>query len=569
MGRPEKPLAGTGPVTEFAGALRELRRRAGLTYRDMAERTHQASSALSQAASGSTLPSWELTEAYLRACGEVSIDQWRRRWSAAAAERAAMAPSPITAIDFGTTASTATFIHHMEPAGLHDLLQEMRLQAGNPTLRELSLRSRLPKSSLADMFHGRVPRRESLMRLIDACAPPEDLRAKVLTAWETAVLDRQAIQSSPQNSAPIRTLPPTTTTFVGRDGELADLLSRTSGSRTAPAISVIGGMAGIGKTALALHAAHLAADYFPDGQLYLNFHAHHPNTGPEDPGTVLERALCVLGDEREFLPPDLDVRTALFRSRLAGTRTLLVLDDVDSEEQVRPLIPAEGSCRVLITSRRQLHGLADADSLTLDVLSPTDAVTLLGRVSERDPASDPEAFEDIARSSGYLPLALCLAAGRLRSRPSWSPGDLVKSIKDSLNSLDESDPLVGPIRKALENSYAQLSPQHQEVFQYAGLHPSPEFDSYAMAAFADVDPLSMRRALEDLVDRSLLTQPSPDRYRLHELVRQFAADRARREVSTEKIDDAERRLTDYYRHTAGAAYQQMVTSQTEGQASTR
>jgi predicted ATPase len=227
-----------------------------------------------------------------------------------------------------------------------------------------------------------------------------------------------------------RHLLPDTALFAGRDREMDALLALAgqAGSGDTPGavvISAIDGMSGVGKTALALHAAHRLADHFHDGHLFINLAGFTAGRHPLDPAQALADLLRDLGIPPQLIPADLEARAAFYRDRLHGTRTLIVLDNAAGEDQVRPLLPGTGSCLVLITSRRRLAALDDALPLPLDVLAPAEAVTLLRRAArlpatptshDSDDDSETRLLEQVAGLCGCLPLALLIAAALLRAR---------------------------------------------------------------------------------------------------------------------------------------------------------
>jgi transcriptional regulator with XRE-family HTH domain len=242
-----------------------------------------------------------------------------------------------------------------------------------------------------------------------------------------------AFQLAP-NSA-LHQLPADIVEFTGREAELARLRATAAGSaarRRAPVvISAIAGMAGVGKTALAVHLAHELAPRFPDAQLYVNLHGYEP-AQCLSPAQALDRFLRALGVPSEALPTDLDEQAARYRALLAGRRALVVLDNASSAEQVRPLLPGSSTCLVLVTSRDRLSGLVATEGarlVSLDVLAPGEAVELLAGVVGHDRvAAEPEAAAEVARLCGYLPLAVRIAAARLAARPAMGVAELAERL---------------------------------------------------------------------------------------------------------------------------------------------
>ncbi len=362
----------------------------------------------------------------------------------------------------------------------------------------------------------------------------------------------------PRAGSSLRLLPATTPAFTGREDELAQLLALAdmAGVGDAPGtvvISAIDGMAGIGKTALAVHAGHLLADRFPDGQLFIDLHGYTRGLTPRDPADVLAVFLHAFDVPPQKIPADLEARAALFRERLAGTRTLVVLDNAAAEGQIRPLIPAESRCLVLVTSRRRLKALDDAHTLALDVLPMPDAVALFLAVASRASAeTDAGLLEEVVDLCGRLPLALRIAAALIRHRPAWSLTRLADRLRQARSNLQGFTDGDRDLVAVFDLSYQVLTASQQELFRSLGLVPGPEADAYSAAALLDTDPASAEGLLQDLVDHSLLTESPPGRYRMHDLLRLHARTLVGRDPADQR-DRAADRLLDYYRHTAGRA----------------
>ena len=360
---------------------------------------------------------------------------------------------------------------------------------------------------------------------------------------------------SPAQTVP-RQLPAAVRHFTGRQAELdmlTRLLDETDASSGTVVISAIDGMAGIGKTALAVHAAHRLAEKFPDGQLFLDLHGYtqgHPSRTADEALTWLLRAL---GVPPRGIPADGEQAAALYRQHLADTRTLIVLDNAATEAQVRPLLPGTGSCLVLITSRRRLKALDDAHVMSLDLLAPPDAVALLRAVAGpgRIPADDPLAIE-VAELCGLLPLALRIAASLLRHRPAWNLEHLAGRLHDQRHRVTALNDGERELAAVFDLSYTSLEPAHRRLWRRLGLVPGPDLDAYAAAALVQADPKSAGGLLEDLVDHSLLTAHAPDRYRLHDLLRAHARTLAAALPEPDRVRALDR-LLHYYAHTAQSA----------------
>ena len=362
-------------------------------------------------------------------------------------------------------------------------------------------------------------------------------------------------EASTLSSVP-RQLPATVRLFTGRQAEL-DAFARLPGENGAfsgtVVISAIDGMAGIGKTTLAVHAAHRLAEWFPDGQLFIDLHGHTKGYRPRSPAEALEAFLHALGVPAQQVPEDVDQRAALYRQRLADTRTLILLDNAVDEAQLRPLLPASPGCLVLVTSRRRLKGLDEAHSLSLDLLPAQDAVVLLRAVvgPDRIDADDP-LLGEIARLCGRLPLAIRIAGALLRHRPAWSLEHLASLLRDQHRRVSVFRDGERDLASIFDLSYRGLDEQHRRVLRRLGMVPGPDSDAYAAAALLECDPTTATWLLEDLVDHNLLIEYAPGRYRLHDLMRAHARALATSDPQADR-DAALDRLLRYYAHTAQSA----------------
>jgi DNA-binding SARP family transcriptional activator len=353
-----------------------------------------------------------------------------------------------------------------------------------------------------------------------------------------------------------RQLPAAARHFTGRRGELDRILDLLGPSQPTDVrggtvvISAIDGMAGIGKTALAIHAAHRLAEGFPDGQLFLDLHGYTQGQRPRTATQALAWLLRALGVPPGQIPRELEQAAALYRQHLADTRTLIVLDNAATEAQVRPLLPGAGSCLMLITSRRRLKGLDDAHTLSLDLLPAPAAVALLRAVigPGRIPAEDPR-LSEIAELCGYLPLALRIAASLLHHRPAWHLEHLAEQLRDRHRRVAALSDGERELAAVFDLSYTSLDEQHRRLWRRLGLIPGPDLDAYAAAALVQVDPTLADGLLEELVDHNLLTAYAPGRYRLHDLLRAHARAQAADDPAPDR-DAAVNRLLRYYAHTA-------------------
>jgi len=284
-------------------------------------------------------------------------------------------------------------------------------------------------------------------------------------------------------AAATRTLPRDLASFTGRQRELEQLVEAAANARGVVGIHAIGGMAGVGKTAFAVHAAHRLADRFPDGQIFLPLHGHTPGQHPVDPSDALASLLATAGVPAAQIPPRLEARMALWRDRLAEKQLLLILDDAADSEQVRPLLPGAGSSLVLVTSRRHLSALDDATTISLDTLPPWEAAGLLVRLAGRAGLSpDDPAVADITRLCGYLPLAIGMVARQLRHHPAWTPAGRAAELAEAVDRLELMATENLSVAAAFNLSYEDLTEDQQRLFRRLGLHPGADVDGYAAAA---------------------------------------------------------------------------------------
>lgn len=347
----------------------------------------------------------------------------------------------------------------------------------------------------------------------------------------------------------VHTLPADVASFTGRRAELERIrqeLPGRSASGGVVRIDAIDGMAGIGKTALAVHAAHQLAGQFPDGQIFLRLHGHTPGQQPLEPGDALATLLLATGMSADQVPRGLEARQQLWRDRLAGKKVLLVLDDATGSDQVQPLLPGTASTLVLVTSRRRLSALAEAVPLTLEPLEAEDATVLFVRLSLRPglEAAD-QSIARIVALCDYLPLAIRLMAGKLKYRPTWSTSDLAADLASASNRLDYIQAENESVAAAFNLSFRDLSERRQRFFRRLGLCPGSDIDAYAAAALDGTDLNTARANLDDLYNHHLIDEPTRGRYRLHDLIREHAAALSKESDPAEQ-EQAMARLFDYY-----------------------
>ena len=374
-------------------------------------------------------------------------------------------------------------------------------------------------------------------------------------------------------------LPADVGVFTGRSQELAELdrlLARTAktaaaarvrgGSSTAMVISTVSGTAGVGKTALALRWAHRVRSEFPDGQLYVNLHGFDPEQ-PLPAADALAGFLRALGLAGQNIPVEVEERAAAYRSLLDGRRMLIVLDNASSVEQVRSLLPGAASCMVVVTSRDSLAGLVarhSARRLDLDLLPLDDAVALLAALIGRRVQAEPEAAATLARLCARLPLALRVAAELAAARPTISLAELVGELADEqrrLELLDAGGDARTAVRGAFSWSYQHLPAIVARAFRLIGLHPGPDFDSYAVAALADTSHDQAQQIVDRLARAHLVQAPRPGRYGMHDLLRTYATHLADVEDSEAERRAGLTRLFDHYLATAAAAMDTLIPAE--------
>ncbi len=359
-----------------------------------------------------------------------------------------------------------------------------------------------------------------------------------------------------------RQLPVDIDAFTGRPGAMEQLEELLGGERDriqGPAvICAVAGTAGIGKSALAIHAAHRVAERFPDGQLYVNLQGATVGLEPLAPLEVLGRFLRALGAGPAAVPTRLEEAAALFRSRVAGRRLLVVLDDAADAAQVRPLLPGSAGAGVLVTSRRVLSTLNGARHVRLEVLNPGEAVELLGRLAGLERvAAEPEAAEEVARICGWLPLGLRIAGGRLAVRPNWPVSALAERLADARRRLDELELAEVGVRASFDVSVEQLRAGDDpvdraaaEAFGLLGLLDGPEVGVPVVARLLEASEERAERVLERLVDAQLLETPAPGRYRMHDLLRLYARELAGQQYAQPVLAAALTRALGFYAATA-------------------
>lgn len=432
--------------------------------------------------------------------------------------------------------------------GFGDRLRHDRIAAAL-TQEELAERAGLSVRAISNLECGRVrrPRRGTVQRLASA----------LLTAGQD---HRKAAEHRLRPA--VAQLPADLADFTGRQKEVSFLTGllaagRAAGSPGAVVTVAVTGAGGIGKTALAVHAAHQATTYFPDGQLYLDLRGS--STQPVAPAAALSRVLRDLGAEPTAAPLEEAERAARYRSITGGKKLLVVLDDARDAAQVRPLLPGGPGCAILVTSRRSLAGLESARPLHLDVMEEDDASALFARIAGPvRAASEAGSVRQVLATCAGLPLAIRIAAARLASRPGWTVRVLVSRLDHAQRPLDELRAGDLAVRTCFSASYESLRQDHDgevasRFFRLLGLAEGPDISLPAAAALAGTSAEVAEAALELLVDASVLQSPVSGRYRLHDLLRAYACERARDEEPADVRHAAIRRMLRWYLYTAAAA----------------
>lgn len=384
-----------------------------------------------------------------------------------------------------------------------------------------------------------------------------------LRGLEQAILAEDPALKGPRPSRPGRPyprpaqLPPADRAFTGRDDEFRQLAALLTGASSGSQghVVAVNGPGGVGKSALALQAAHAVADDFPDGQLYVNLHGATPGTKAATPFDVLGRMLRALGFDDSAVPSDLDEAAALFRSVTAERRILIALDNASGAAQVRPLLPAPGSGSVVVvTSRSVLAALDGATHIALHRLSDDESVTLLGRLAGGDRVSaEPETAREIAAMCDNLPLALRIAGARLVSRPDWDLAALRDRLRDEAARLDELEHADLAVRASGAVSVVGLPATAAALFALLGVVDLPEFSVGVVSALADREIRDVRADLDRLVDAQLLIATPQDRYTQHDLLRLYAKELARGQVSRADRTAATTRVLHHFLAHARAA----------------
>lgn len=438
---------------------------------------------------------------------------------------------------------------------------------GQDELIELLWRHGGPRNAVS-LLHPHVAR---LRRLLDGEARTDSVLVGGRTGYRLVVLrqqDRQARRATGWTA--VQQAPAAPPDFVGRAAELDRIENAFAGpdQESGPASSrivLIGGIAGVGKTALALAAAQRLRTRYPDGQLYADLRGTAA-TAPE-PMRVLSRFLRALGVPDRRIGTDEAEAASVFRSELADRRMLVLLDNARDADEIRPLLPGAGGSDVIVTSRRRLLGLAGATVIDLEPLAQDEAVTLIATTAGSHRANaDPGAAGALAEACGRLPLALRIASARLATRQAWTIGDLVHRLRDDHHRLTELSTSESSVLNSFQLSYADLSGAAQRAFRLCGLHPGDDFGTESTGALLAMSTSEADRVLEDLLEANMLMRYTTNRYRFHDLLGLYARRLLAEDTETETACS---RLYTWYAEAVTAAmewvYPQLVRLETHAE----
>ncbi|MFC0626833.1 NB-ARC domain-containing protein [Kribbella deserti] len=435
-----------------------------------------------------------------------------------------------------------------------DLLRHFRLRA-EYTQQQLAERTALSVQTVSTLERGtrNAPRRETVLLLAQALRLTSVEQALLLSASRPGTVQAPARDAVVGRWVMPRMLPAGSSDFTGREEQVsrltAALMPPAPGAQGAVRIATVSGMGGVGKTTLALHVAHRLHEQFPDGQLYLDLRGF----GPGEPMTTadgLAFLLEALGTPPSEVPRDPALRTAKYRTLLAGRRVLVVLDNALGSDQVQPLIPGTAGSAAVVTSRRSLTTMPGATHVQLAPFSEREALSLLSSIVGRDRVeSEQSGAEELARRCGYLPLAMRILSARLVARPHWPFSMLTARLSDEQRQLAELEHQNLDVRASLGVSIDQLvtsgDPRDHQAAASAYLlaqAPGPDLSVRSAAAMLELEPAAAEVQLERLVDSGLLDTATPGRYRFHDLIRAYLRQRSMRPSESAAYRESLRRL---------------------------
>jgi tetratricopeptide (TPR) repeat protein/transcriptional regulator with XRE-family HTH domain len=440
------------------------------------------------------------------------------------------------------------------------LMRLLRTEA-RLTQEELAEAAGLNPRSVSDLERGihQTARKATAGLLADVFGLTGQVRVRFVQAarglapaMEVVAARENALAKAARSSAlTVRyCLPPDAAAFTGRDEELDQIAAAVRAAAGAGRVLAIEGMPGVGKTALAVHAAHLLRHRFPDRQLFIDLHAHTPGREPVSPADALAGLLTAAGVEARYLPEGVQSRTALWRDSMAGQRAVLVLDNAASSGQVAPLLPGGEGCLVLVTSRRHLGDLpGTVVGVSVEILPSDQAEAMFLRLAPRAGAGQAAAVAELLRLAGFLPLAISLLARVYARHPRWTLADLTAETRASMLTLAAEN---NSVAAAFDVSYRYLAPDQQRFLGRLGLHPGATIDAYAAAALTGTSLSEAGRHLDALHGEALLTEAGYRRYGMHDLIRRYAQDRTVADPAAGR-NRALDRLLDFYTHTAAIA----------------
>jgi DNA-binding SARP family transcriptional activator/tetratricopeptide (TPR) repeat protein len=383
----------------------------------------------------------------------------------------------------------------------------------------------------------------------------------ILAGTPAGALLPRAVTHEKTPPTPPRRVPdnlPRDVPWAGRNEELQRLSAALcEGQEASDVVTVeaIHGMGGVGKTGLAVHLAHRLRDRFPDGRVFLHLGGHSADRIPPTPVRALTELLRLVGLATKELPRELDELVALWRWVARDRRMLVILDDASSSAQIRPLLPGASPTAVVVTSRRRLPGLPGVRPVSLDVLPPEDAMALFSQRLGRERSADPSDVAEIVRICGYLPLAIEIAASRLLARASWATSDLLHQLGGGGGHLSQLHDVDRTLTHVFAVSYDALDADQQLVFRRIALHVGVEFGPSAIAALTGFSWEKAERTLEGIMAHCLASEPTPHRFAMHDLLRDYARSLTENgDIDPEDdVRQAEQSLVDHYIHTADRA----------------